>query len=117
MHGRALRFRALAPELPTFFSRRSVLAFLLFRRLGLLGWYRPLHHVLRVPETYRGLRVVTPGVVAAAHRVGVPVFVYTVDDVARMRRLLGMGVDGIITSRPDRFAEALSQSADRPRDE
>ncbi|MCZ6553367.1 MAG: glycerophosphodiester phosphodiesterase [SAR324 cluster bacterium] len=117
MHGRALRFRALAPELPTFFSRRSVLAFLLFRRLGLLGWYRPLHHVLRVPETYRGLRVVTPGVVAAAHRVGVPVFVCTVNDVARMRRLLGMGVDGIITGRPDRFAEALSQSADRPRDE
>lgn len=42
--------------------------------------------------------------VADAHRRGLKVLVYTVDEPADGRALATMGVDGIFTNRPDRFS-------------
>ena len=56
----------------------------------------------------RGRWLVTdPRYVAAAHRVGLPVHVWTIDDPAEMERLLDMGVDGIMTDRPAVLKEVL----------
>ena len=76
--------------------------------------YTPEADIVQVPERYRGLRVVTPAFVAAAHRVNLPVQVWTVDRPEDMRRLLAWGVDGIQTDRPDVLASVLSQVAGRP---
>lgn len=46
-------------------------------------------------------RSITPDLLAEAHRLGIRVYPWTVDDRNDMLRLLGMGVDGIITNRPD----------------
>ena len=43
----------------------------------------------------------------AAHRRGRPVNVWTVNDVAEMRRMCELGVDGIITNYPDRLRDVL----------
>jgi glycerophosphoryl diester phosphodiesterase len=56
---------------------------------------------LQVPERRRALRIVTPRLIAAAHRNGVEVHVWTVNDPGEMRRLVEMGVDGIVTDRAD----------------
>ena len=56
---------------------------------------------LQVPERHRGLRIVSPRLIDAAHRAGVEVHVWTVNDVETMTRLIGMGVDGIVTDRAD----------------
>jgi glycerophosphoryl diester phosphodiesterase len=45
----------------------------------------------------------------AAHRVGKPVYAWTVDDPARMIRLIGLGVDGIITNHPDVAREVVDR--------
>lgn len=56
---------------------------------------------LQLPERQGRLRVVTPRLIDAAHRHGVEVHVWTVNDPADMRRLIAMGVDGIVTDRAD----------------
>jgi glycerophosphoryl diester phosphodiesterase len=52
---------------------------------------------------------VTAETVAAAHRRDLKVVTWTVNDEARMRELIGMGVDGIITNYPDRLAALLAR--------
>jgi glycerophosphoryl diester phosphodiesterase len=42
--------------------------------------------------------------VADAHRRGLKILVYTVDEVSDGSALASMGVDGIFTNRPDRFS-------------
>lgn len=57
--------------------------------------------VLQIPERHRGVRVLTPALLRSAHRCGVEVHVWTVNDADSMRRLVGLGVDGIVTDRAD----------------
>ena len=53
---------------------------------------------------------VTPELVAAAHRYGLLVHPYTVDEEADMERLIGFGVDGIFTNYPDRLVGVLARA-------
>jgi glycerophosphoryl diester phosphodiesterase len=62
---------------------------------------------LQVPERYQGVQIVTEANVAAAHRAGCEVHVWTVDDPLTMQDLLVKGVDGIITNRVDLLSELL----------
>ena len=57
------------------------------------------------------LTVVDRRLLAAAHRRGVQVHVWTVDEAAEMRRLLALGVDGIMSDRPDLLMEVLAEAA------
>jgi glycerophosphoryl diester phosphodiesterase len=76
--------------------------------------YTPAADILQVPERWRGLRVVTPRFIREAQRLNIPVQVWTVDDEDDMRRLLGWGVDGIQTDRPDILARLLCERGGRP---
>lgn len=64
---------------------------------------------LQVPVTYRGVRIVTPRVLELAHRLGLVVHVWTIDEPTRMHHLLDMGVDGLITDRPTVLREVLAE--------
>jgi glycerophosphoryl diester phosphodiesterase len=70
---------------------------------------RPLGrgHAAQVPATHRKIQVVTPRFVETAHRFGIAVHVWTIDDADEMRRLLDMGVDGIMTDRPSVLKQVL----------
>ncbi|MCF2527354.1 glycerophosphodiester phosphodiesterase family protein [Yinghuangia soli] len=52
---------------------------------------------------------VTAEMVARAHRLGLKVVPWTVDDTATMRKLIEDGVDGIITDYPDRLRTLMAE--------
>jgi glycerophosphoryl diester phosphodiesterase len=54
---------------------------------------------IQVPIRFGRVHIVTAGFVRAAHRAGLPVHVWTIDDEATMHALLDLGVDGIMTDR------------------
>ena len=56
-----------------------------------------------------GITVVTERFVAPAHRRGIEVHVWTIDDADEMDRLLDLGVDGIMTDRPAVLREVLER--------
>lgn len=55
----------------------------------------------QVPERSGLTPIVTRRFVSAAHRAGIPVKVWTVNAADDMRRLVALGVDALITDRPD----------------
>mgnify|MGYP001791810868 CR=1 FL=1 len=70
------------------------------------SWARwPVKHVryraYQVPETHGAIRVVSRRWLRESHAAGLKVQVWTVDAEPDMRRLLGWGVDALISNRPD----------------
>lgn len=93
-------------------GRVLIAAAVLLGKVGLMGLLRPwLASVaaLQVPERHGRLRVVTPHFIAQAHRAGLQVHVWVVNDRADMERLLDLGVDGIVTDRADVLATVLAE--------
>jgi glycerophosphoryl diester phosphodiesterase len=101
---RRLRLATLLPGVATSAGSAGVIR---ARLAGFTGSARLLTAVLRgagalqIPERVGPLRLVTAAFVAAAHRVGAEVHVWTVNEASDMRRLLDVGVDGLVTDRAD----------------
>jgi glycerophosphoryl diester phosphodiesterase len=92
--------RALDPAIATSAGREEV-RLALYRSWCRWPVRRPSYDGYQVPEWAGRTRVVSPRFVADAHRAGLAVQVWTVDTEADARRLLGWGVDALITDRPD----------------
>jgi glycerophosphoryl diester phosphodiesterase len=111
-HATVKRFRKVSGgHSSTGASRREIGAFYILSRLRLERLVYPAYDALQVPLRYRGILVVTPRFVRAAHARGVRVDAWTINETDEMRRLLDLGVDVIMTDRPGTLAEVLNKSA------
>lgn len=63
--------------------------------------------VAQVPTHWGRVPVVTPRFLRTAHGRGIQVHVWTIDDPVEMVRLLDLGVDGIMTDRPQVLKDVL----------
>ena len=99
--------RALVgPSLCTSMGPREV-AQLVAASRGLPGGGRLRSPCAQVPTNQGRVPLVTPRFVDTAHRLGVQVHVWTIDDGDEMARLLDLGVDGIMTDRPQVLKDVL----------
>ena len=111
---RAVReVRAVAPEIATSAAREEV-RWALYR-----SWCRwpvaaPAYGGYQIPEHAGATRVVSPRFVRDARRAGLAVQVWTVNEEADARRLLGWGVDALITDRPDVIVPLVRSLAPAP---
>ena len=77
----------------------------LIRRAG-----RPLPGLMaQIPVRHGPMVLVNERMVRVAHRAGIEVHVWTVDEPAEMNRLLDLGVDGLLSDRPDLLRAELSR--------
>lgn len=95
-------FRRLMPDVATSASTRETAWFVagMFPRLRRAATSGGAGR-LQLPLDYYGVRVVTRRLVERAHRLGLAVDVWTIDDPAEMNRLIDLGVDGIVSDAID----------------
>jgi glycerophosphoryl diester phosphodiesterase len=108
-------FSSFAPDIPTSAGTMAVAAFFQAVRAG--DDPLPMRHVaLQVPAAYGELTLVDERFVEVAHREGLAVHVWTIEEEPEMQRLCDLGVDGIITDRPTALVGVLNarQEAWRP---
>ena len=98
--------RAMAPDIATSGARFEV-RMALYRSWCGIAPGRVPYQAFQVPETSGSTRVVSPRFVEFAHKAGIAVQVWTVDELEDIRRLLDWGVDGIISDRPDVAARVV----------
>ncbi len=67
------------------------------------------HVAIQVPPRFAGTDVVTAAAVHATHDAGLAVHVWTIDDEPEMRRLIDLGVDGVMTDRPSALVPVLEE--------
>ena len=106
--GAVRRFRRISGgSVSTGASRWETGVFYFMSGLRLERLLRPAYDALQVPLSHRGIPLVTRRFLEAAHASGVRVDVWTINRADEMRRLLDLGVDVIMTDRPDTLARVL----------
>lgn len=110
---RLRRVRSLAgPELCTAAGPREITAMVATSRTaGVAGGSSDSagYRCLQIPVRHLKVEIATPQFVAAAHRRGHQVHVWTIDEAPEMHRLLDMGVDGLMTDRPSVLRSVLEE--------
>jgi glycerophosphoryl diester phosphodiesterase len=96
---RLVRVRTSLPAVATSMGMREVARLWLASRVGRALRVPPSVVAVQVPVRYGRVRVVDGRFLAYAHRLGLQVHVWTIDDTETMHHLLDLGVDGIMTDR------------------
>ena len=94
------RVRKLDPGTAIGSSRGDVIAFFRAVAEGTLDRHVPEGQALQIPTTFMGQELITRESMEAAHKVGLRVHVWTVNDPTEMARLLDQGVDGLMSDDP-----------------
>jgi glycerophosphoryl diester phosphodiesterase len=74
----------------------------------------PRGDALQLPTEFAGRPLITPESVATAHRHGLALHVWTINEPAEMRRLLALGVDGLMSDFPERLRQVAEAHANAP---
>ena len=102
-------FAAVAPEIPTSAGTLATAAF--WQAVQQQAEPPAIGHVaLQVPAAYEAITIVDERFVACAHRHGLAVHVWTIDEPDERQRLIDLGVAGIMSDRPP-VLEGVLQAA------
>jgi glycerophosphoryl diester phosphodiesterase len=96
-------------SIATGFSYGEVAAFMGWLAGGKTSDYLPSGQAFQIPCEYNGMTLVNELTLRAAHDLGLEMFVWTVNETEQMKRLLKLGVDGIITDYPARLRDLVAE--------
>lgn len=65
--------------------------------------------VLQIPTKHSGVKLTTEANIRRAHKLGLKIHVWTINDATQMHELFDLGVDGIMSDRADLLAEVMHQ--------
>jgi glycerophosphoryl diester phosphodiesterase len=108
-HDAMAAFRATCPSVATSVTAREGFTLYVLYRLGLTSLYRGPATAIQMPESLGRGPTVEAGLVRLANEINAPVQVWTVNQEADMRRLLDLGVHGIMSDFPDRLLRVLNR--------
>jgi len=104
------RLRTLLPEAAHFLSQGPATEHVTAARAGAAPGSAPAGWDLAdLPHRLGDMVVVDEALVRHFHALGMAVHVWTVDEEPDMRALLAIGVDGLVTDRPDLLARVLGR--------
>ncbi len=92
--------RRHAGEIVTSFATGEVADFIGRVRAGNFEDYRPAGKALQIPPHFGDVALITAQSVERAHRCGLEVHAWTINDRSDMEALLALGVDGIMSDLP-----------------
>ncbi|MET3696397.1 glycerophosphoryl diester phosphodiesterase [Bacillus oleivorans] len=90
-------------------GREEVKSFVISSMLSIQPLYRPKVHGFQLPLREGELDLTKKYVLENAHRRGMKIYYWTINDRETMEMLIERGADGIITDRPDLLLEVLSE--------
>ena len=102
-------FRAACPEVATAGSSSEVRNFVILNFALLSNLLSLEYEAFQVPQSSSGIPVVIPSFINTAHDRNLQVHVWTINDPSTMQHLIDIGVDGIMTDRPDILQELLER--------
>jgi glycerophosphoryl diester phosphodiesterase len=98
------RIRRCAPDVPTSAAYGEARDFFERCFTDRLSDYTPVARALQIPPRASDVELVATETVAAAHRCGLEMHVWTINDEPEMTRLLELGVDGVMSDFPGKLA-------------
>ena len=104
------KFREVCPNVATSASNKEEDTFLMLNLTFLSPVYSPVFHALQVTQQRNGIRIITLGLMRAAHGRGLKIHVQSINEEENMRILHKLGVDGIITDYPDLLLTIIGQN-------
>ena len=100
------RIRGHAPQAATSACYGEVREFFERSFAGRFDGYRPRARALQIPPRFGDLELVSADTLAAAHRFGLEMHVWTINEEREMEALLALGVDGVMSDFPARLVAA-----------
>jgi glycerophosphoryl diester phosphodiesterase len=111
LDGVSSRLLEVLPEATHYFPRWAAVRLATSAKVSNGHFSRPAYQVLATPRAGMGLRMDTAGMIGVAHRLGVLVAYWTINEPSQMEELIRLGADGIITDYPGRAREVLDRLA------
>lgn len=105
--GAIKEFRVLCPRVATSAGSSEAMLFYGLQKLYLEAAYSPDAQALQVLQDLRNFKIVNSRFIEAAHARNMRVHVWTVNDIDSMKRLLKLGVDGIMTDEPEKLLKLI----------
>ncbi len=90
-------------------GKQEVKSFVVFHKFFLRNLYTPQVDAFQIPTEDSGFDLTDKKLIDGAHRRGMQIHYWTIDDPKAMKKLIDAGADGILTNRPDLLMELLEK--------